>query len=81
MSEKITKTSISGGIDAVEQELKTMGLSGDNLNMYLSEIAPLGMAKNCHKEEETYLNSKGDVCSRWRVVCEGAPEPGSWRDL
>lgn len=80
MSEKVTKTPILGGINAIEQELKAMGLSGDNFNTYLADVAPLGIAKNCHKEEETYLNSKNEVCTRWRIVCEGAPEPGSWRD-
>lgn len=80
MSEKVIKTPISGGIEAVEQEIKAMGLSGENVNTYLADIAPLGIAKNCHKEEETYLNSKNEVCTRWRVVCEGSPKPGSWRD-
>lgn len=80
MSEKVTRTPISGGVEAVEQELKAMGLSGENLNAYLEGVAPMGLAKNCRKEEETYLNSKGEVCSRWRIVCDGAPEPGDWRD-
>jgi len=80
MSKKVTRTPISGGIEAVKQEIKAMGLSDDNITTYLTEIAPLGIAKNCTKEEESYLNSKGEVCSRWRIVCTGAPEPGGWRD-
>ena len=36
MSEKVIKTPISGGIEAVEQEIKAMGLSGENVNTYLA---------------------------------------------